>query len=192
MGWRHLAVLARTNAQLALLEEALRAANVPCRVRGGGRLLEQPEVRAWLRDARHRGASPLAPRLADLEAIVSDADDIDGDGDDGTGLTDERRRNLEAVVRLGHEYLALDPAGTTTGFSDWLAATMRTDDIAADTDAVDLVTFHRAKGLEWPVGHRDRPRAWSRADRPGDDARGTKKRRACSTSHSRVPNASCT
>ncbi len=82
---------------------------------------------------------------------MSDADDIDGDGDDGTGLTDERRRNLEAVVRLGHEYLALDPAGTTTGFSDWLAATMRTDDIAADTDAVDLVTFHRAKGLEWPV-----------------------------------------
>ncbi len=151
MGWRHLAVLARTNAQLALLEEALRAANVPCRVRGGGRLLEQPEVRAWLRDPRHRGTSPLAPRLADLEAIVSDADDVDGDGDDGTGLTDERRRNLEAVVRLGHEYLALDPAGTTTGFSDWLAATMRTDDIAADTDAVDLVTFHRAKGLEWPV-----------------------------------------
>ncbi len=82
---------------------------------------------------------------------MSDADDVDGDGDDGTGLTDERRRNLEAVVRLGHEYLALDPAGTTTGFTDWLAATMRTDDIAADTDAVDLVTFHRAKGLEWPV-----------------------------------------
>ncbi len=151
MGWRHLAVLARTNAQLALLEEALRAANVPCRVRGGGRLLEQPEVRAWLRDPRHRGTIPLAPRLADLEAIVGEADDVDGDGDDGTGLTDERRRNLEALVRLGHEYLALDPAGTTTGFADWLAATMRTDDIAADTDAVDLVTFHRAKGLEWPV-----------------------------------------
>jgi DNA helicase-2/ATP-dependent DNA helicase PcrA len=150
MGWRHLAVLARTNAQLTLIEEALRAANVPCRVRGGGRLLEQPEVRAWLRDPRHRAGSPLAPRLADLEAVVGETDDAD-EGDDGTGLTDERRRNLEALVRLGHEYLALDPAGTTTGFADWLAATMRTDDITADSDAVDLVTFHRAKGLEWPV-----------------------------------------
>ena len=31
------------------------------------------------------------------------------------------------------------------------SATLRTDDISPDADAVDLVTFHRAKGLEWPV-----------------------------------------
>ena len=58
--WRHIGVLARTNAQLTVLEEAMRAARVPCRVRGGN-LLEQPEVRSWLRDPRHRGAGPLAP-----------------------------------------------------------------------------------------------------------------------------------
>ncbi len=154
MGWRHIAVLARTNAQLTLLEEALRAAQVPCRVRGGGSLLEQPEVKSWLRDPRHRGDSLLAARLADLEAIVADADDTndEGHGDDHSqGLTDDRRRNLEALVRLGHEYLALDPGGTSLGFAGWLSATLRTDDIAPDADAVDLVTFHRAKGLEWPV-----------------------------------------
>ena len=150
MGWRHLAVLARTNAQLALIEEALRAAQVPCRVRGGGALLEQPEVRSWLRDPRHRGSGPVAPRLADLEALLTEADD-DDDGDQASGLSDERRRNLEELVRLGHEYLALDPIGTSTGFADWLGAMLRTDDISADADAVDLVTFHRAKGLEWPV-----------------------------------------
>ncbi len=150
MGWRHLAVLARTNAQLTLIEEALRVAQVPCRVRGGGRLLEQPEVRSWLRDPRHRGATPLAPRLADLDALLTEVDD-ENDDDHPSGLTDERRRNLEELVRLGHEYLALDPMGTSVGFVEWLEALLRTDDISPDADAVDLVTFHRAKGLEWPV-----------------------------------------
>jgi DNA helicase-2/ATP-dependent DNA helicase PcrA len=151
MGWRHLAVLARTNAQLTLIEEALRAAQVPCRVRGGGSLLEQPEVKSWLRDPRHRGPTPVAPRLADLEAMLDEAADEALGNDPASGLTDERRRNLEELVRVGHEYLALDPTGTSVGFAEWLSATLRTDDISPDADAVDLVTFHRAKGLEWPV-----------------------------------------
>ncbi len=148
--WRHIGVLARTNAQLTVLEEAIRAARVPCRVRGGN-LLEQPEVRSWLRDPRHRGAGPLAARLTDLEAMVDEAADDSTDEVGATGLTDERRGNLEVLVRLGHEYLTLDPAGTTQGFADWLAATLRNDDVAADADEVTLVTFHRAKGLEWPI-----------------------------------------
>ncbi len=147
--WRHIGVLARTNAQLAVLEEAMRAARVPCRVRGGN-LLEQPEVRSWLRDPRH-GAGPLAPRLTDLEAVVDEVGDESADDLGATGLTDERRANLEVLVRLGHEYLTLDPAGTSQGFADWLAATLRNDDVAADADEVALVTFHRAKGLEWPI-----------------------------------------
>jgi DNA helicase-2/ATP-dependent DNA helicase PcrA len=113
-------------------------------------LLEQPEVRSWLRDPRH-GAGPLAPRLADLEAVVDEVGDDSTDDLGATGLTDERRANLEVLVRLGHEYLTLDPAGTTQGFADWLAATLRNDDVAADADEVALVTFHRAKGLEWPI-----------------------------------------
>ena len=41
--WSRNVVLARTHAQLVLFEEALRAIDVPCRVRGGGRFLDQPE-----------------------------------------------------------------------------------------------------------------------------------------------------
>jgi DNA helicase-2/ATP-dependent DNA helicase PcrA len=33
----------------------------------------------------------------------------------------------------------------------WLTTTMRSDDAQANTDAVEIATFHRAKGLEWPV-----------------------------------------
>ena len=151
MGWRHLAVLARTNAQLTLIEEALRAAQVPCRMRGGGSLLEQPEVKAVAaRPAiagRHRSlpASPTSRRCSTRPMTTAPGHDP------ASGLTDERRRNLEELVRVGHEYLALDPTGTSVGFAEWLSATLRTDDISPDADAVDLVTFHRAKGLEWPV-----------------------------------------
>jgi len=37
--WSRIAVLVRTNAQAALLQEAFREAQVPCRVRGGGAFL---------------------------------------------------------------------------------------------------------------------------------------------------------
>ncbi len=188
--WRHIGVLARTNAQLAVLEEAMRAARVPCRVRGGN-LLEQPEVRSWLRDPRH-GAGPLAPRLADLEAVVDEVGDDSTDDLGATGLTDERRANLEVLVRLGHEYLTLDPAGTTQGFADWLAATLRNDDVAADADEVALVTFHRAKGSSGRSSSSlGSSGGSSRSAKPRRPTRSTR-RAVCCMSRSPGPSASCT
>ena len=148
--WRHIGVLARTNAQLTVLEEAMRAA--ACRVEFGvATCSSNPRCAHGCATRVHRGAGPLAARLTDLEAMVDEAADDSTDEVGATGLTDERRGNLEVLVRLGHEYLTLDPAGTTQGFADWLAATLRNDDVAADADEVTLVTFHRAKGLEWPI-----------------------------------------
>jgi DNA helicase-2/ATP-dependent DNA helicase PcrA len=65
--------------------------------------------------------------------------------------TDERRQNLENLVRLAHEYVALDTAPSLPGFKAWLAATVKGDEPDSSSDAVEVVTFHRAKGLEWPV-----------------------------------------
>lgn len=143
--WSDIAVLARTNAQLALFEEAFRAAGVPYRVRGGGAFLDQPEVRAALAELRRCPPGvPLAAALADLEAVLAEA------AADAAG-TAERRLSLEMLLRLGREYDALEPQATPAGFLDWLAATVHTDEPDAAADAVDLATFHRAKGLEWPV-----------------------------------------
>jgi DNA helicase-2/ATP-dependent DNA helicase PcrA len=141
--WARLAVLARTNAQMALLEEAFREAGVPFRVRGGGAFLQQPEVRTAL-DNLARAGGTLAARLADLEVEVRRPDDANV-------RTAERRAVLGELVRLGRELLAVDANATVDGFASWLGTALGNDSGDTRHDAVDLATFHAAKGLEWPV-----------------------------------------
>ncbi|CAN5621144.1 ATP-dependent DNA helicase UvrD2 [soil metagenome] len=154
--WSAQAVLVRTNAQTALLEEALRHAGIPCRVRGGGTFLEHPAVRVelvQLRASRHTFAVVLADlteSVAELEAPPPPA----GDADDASAPepVSERAAALATLVRLAHEYAAADADPTPGGFLAWLRATVRTEGSTAG-DAVELVTFHAAKGLEWSVVH---------------------------------------
>src|SRR6185503_12459366 len=134
--WSTMAVLVRTNAQTIPLERAMTEAGIPVRVRGDGAFLQQPEVRQAMRDMR---TGRLADRVDDLERglpLVS---------------PEERRANVEALITMAREYLAADPAGTPAGFSGWVTTALRHDAGGDTGDAVDLVTFHRAKGLEWPV-----------------------------------------
>ena len=170
--WRMQAVLVRTNAQAAVLAEALTAAGIPFRVRGAGSLLTQPEVRDALDQLRR--ATSVSSFLADLErearlnlsAPVSgvtppdhDPASFGGHGDSeepadpsGHSISDERQANLAELVRLGREYLALDSHGDCAAFAAWLQSTLRTEDRGGG-DAVDISTFHAAKGLEWPIVH---------------------------------------
>jgi DNA helicase-2/ATP-dependent DNA helicase PcrA len=98
---------------------------------------------------------PFAARLADLGGRVADLDRAVGEeaaaGPGGGHEVADRRSHLEGLVRLGHEYEAVDQAASAEGFSAWLAATVRSEGADAGDDAVELTTFHRAKGLEWPV-----------------------------------------
>jgi DNA helicase-2/ATP-dependent DNA helicase PcrA len=179
--WSQLAVLARTNAQLLGFEEACRLAGIPYRSGGGQSFLQLPAIRdalSRLQSARGPGGPAGFGRwLADLEeaASISGAHSPDGavsepgDGEidpdagheDGASRggragerrddPDERGLDLAALARLGREYEVLDPEGGTGGFQAWLAASLRGDSSPADKDSVELTTFHRAKGLEWPV-----------------------------------------
>ncbi len=159
--WSAQAVLVRTNAQAAVMSEVFTERRIPHRVRGGGDLLEQPEVRHAINSLRRSSSLPMA--LGDLEselARVASADDPAQPPDNpperagrptGT-LTEERAANVAELVRLGREFLALDPQGAVPGFLGWMTSALRGEDRAGG-DAVEIVTFHAAKGLEWPVVH---------------------------------------
>ncbi|MDP8986749.1 MAG: ATP-dependent DNA helicase UvrD2 [Actinomycetota bacterium] len=148
--WSHTAVLCRTNAQLVLFEEAFRAAGIPYRVRGGGAFLERPEVKAALAELRGSPA-PLATGLGDLRTTADGDGPGAGDGTADGSPVGERQAVLEELVRLGADYLAHEPGGDAGGFVAWLGAALRSEAPRAASDAVELATFHGAKGLEWPV-----------------------------------------
>jgi DNA helicase-2/ATP-dependent DNA helicase PcrA len=167
--WSEMAVLYRTNAQSAVFEEVLAKRDIPLRVRGAARFLDRPEVKLALADLRTASNRfPDAPFGVLLDALVSDG--ATEEQREHADATEERRRHADAVVRLGHEYLDGEGAhATVEGFLAYLTATMR-DDAPTTDDAVELLTFHRAKGLEFhtvcitglerglvPISHADTP-----------------------------------
>ncbi|MGH9171231.1 MAG: ATP-dependent helicase [Acidimicrobiales bacterium] len=136
--WSQIAVLARTNAQLPAIERALRAAGVPCRVVGASAFLSRPAVRAavdeasWARDATALGS--LAADLIEAAAGPRSPD-----------------RDLESLALLLRDYLAEDVGASGKGWLAWLESCLRGQDEPGTQDEVELMTFHRAKGLEWTV-----------------------------------------
>jgi DNA helicase-2/ATP-dependent DNA helicase PcrA len=141
--WSSAAVLYRTNAQSALFEEALRREGIPFRIRGGGRFLDRPEVQVALDTLREQSRSrPGIPFAGHLEALTESA----------AGAPEERREHVEELGRLGRDYLAADGGdGSLAGFLEFLQTALRAGDDTggAGADAVELLSFHRAKGLEF-------------------------------------------
>jgi DNA helicase-2/ATP-dependent DNA helicase PcrA len=145
--WSHQAVLVRTNAQLAPIERALHAADIPCRVRGRAELADDPTTRQVLdRLARMRGA--FATCIADLGLELASTDPAVVSG----APTVDDHQVAEAVLAAAEEYAHTDPDATVAGFDVWLRD-RGGDDRVRGRDAVELCTFHAAKGLEWPIVH---------------------------------------
>jgi len=149
--WSSQAILVRTNAQIPAIEEALNAGKIPFRVRGSAPLLEQPEIKAALGQLRASTGS-FTDALADLASTI-DHDTIEGISETDGDRAAERRANVDALVQLGRDYLVIETGPTIAGFLAWLAHTTRSDQPDRNGDAVELCTFHAAKGLEWPVVH---------------------------------------
>ncbi len=134
--WNRQAVLARTNAQLIPIGRALERAGIPTRTRGDSAILRRPEIvdliGGW--DDRALLSKVLADELTELK--------FDPDT--------ERGVMIEIFLDMVRDHLALEPASTV----DDLVTILRNDDQTSTTgDAVELVTFHSSKGLEWPVVH---------------------------------------
>ncbi|MDA8289406.1 MAG: ATP-dependent helicase [Actinomycetota bacterium] len=144
--WSRCAVLARTNAQLLELEQALRGANIPVRSAAGATFLARPAVRAAL--AELPPSTGAAVLRAFFEQLIERAE-LDPAAPGAPGA--EECVDLEALAQLGMEYLDLDPRGSGDGFSGYVRQALRGEPSPGARDAVELTTFHRAKGLEWSV-----------------------------------------
>lgn len=142
--WDRQAILVRTNGQMELVEEALVAAHIPFRLRGGDPLLARPAVREALRTLGEGPGRPLRMALADLRTMVTEAEDHGADG---------RVADLSALLRLARDLDASDPTATTSDLRGWVVHAVGADGPGRSGDAVDVVTFHAAKGLEWSVVH---------------------------------------
>jgi DNA helicase-2/ATP-dependent DNA helicase PcrA len=143
-----MAILVRTNAQLPAIEGVLGAAGIPFHVRGE-RFFARPEVRRALRVAgglpRDEREAPLVARLADaFERELGVRRDAIPDGE----LAGERHGAVVTLLEMADELVRSDPAA---GVADFLAEVERRTAIEAGGAAagVELLTYHRAKGLEW-------------------------------------------
>ena len=150
--WSHLAVLARTNDRLEPVARALERAGIPYRVGGGAK--ETARAGSRVGRAPSGTAGPAPSRVGRARH-------------DAPGATDRRPAGLgyrrhagvgpgasPALAELGRRTRASNnPTARWASFLDWVVG-RRGDGCARSptpSTRVELSTFHRAKGLEWPA-----------------------------------------
>ena len=153
-----IAILVRINAQVPPIEAALTKARIPFRVRGQ-RFFERPEIRDSLRLLRRlpeeaTGSMLLAAFDARLRSDLGFEDESSG----GTGAggppsragaeARERTASLALLLEIAGEAVAarhdIDRAALVAEFEARAAA-----ETEGEAGGVNLLTLHRAKGLEW-------------------------------------------
>jgi DNA helicase-2/ATP-dependent DNA helicase PcrA len=149
-----MAVLSRVNSRSEDFEEALSRARIPFQVRGGA-FLSRPAARAILRRLRDGSATGVA---ALVRAAASAEGMAPGDIPEDLGEQETVRQNdLARLVRLAEEFEGRDGSTGGTDGTDGTDGTVRAfvEDLRArfasdgDGRGVNLLTFHRAKGLEF-------------------------------------------
>ena len=137
MRWSDVAILARTNAQLPALREALVAIDITARILGTN--ATDPIQRA----IQEVGDLPSATRISvwsrDMRSPHVDADNEDDDVEDVIA----RRRVVDAV----DEFLK-EGGGDGRTFLTWVRTNRPFED-DRQQHAVELLTFHGSKGREW-------------------------------------------
>ena len=130
--WSACAVLVRTNAQVPAMTEALHRLGIPARARRSS-ALDDSGVRTAL-------AQAPPPRAAyGVRDWLTDLDDVD------EATPPVRSDALAAVIAAARRLVVEEPASALAD----LRAVLDGGDHGPG--AVDVTTFHAAKGLEWPV-----------------------------------------
>ncbi|HSS36356.1 MAG TPA: ATP-dependent DNA helicase UvrD2 [Patescibacteria group bacterium] len=149
-----MAVLVRTNGQLVGFEAAFRAAGVPFQLRGE-RFFNRPEIRralAAVRGDRHPPpiaegeTTSLTTQLAGTWARA-----LDFQPDEVPAGEEARQRHgaLLALLEIGRELEVADPEAGTEAFLAEVGRRTAAEAEGTTGSGVELLTYHRAKGLEW-------------------------------------------
>ncbi len=164
-----IAVLVRVNAQVPPVEAALTKAGIAFRVRGQ-RFFERQEVREALRLVRRLPPAARGIEVLDaLEARLRSELGFDPDAARAGAESRERTASLALILEIASEIVDTDAFRAT---ADQAVARARTSgdlhpggmdgrgllaelegraaaEAAGSLDGVNLLTLHRAKGLEW-------------------------------------------
>jgi DNA helicase II / ATP-dependent DNA helicase PcrA len=143
-----MAVLVRTNAQLPPIERAFGAAGIGFHVRGEG-FFARPEVRRAIAIVRTLSRGTQAASLPEVVAAAFERQlDVRRDRPPGEGPAADRHAAVVTLLELADDLTREDPEATASTF---LAELDRRSAVEAGgtPTGVELLTYHRAKGLEW-------------------------------------------
>jgi DNA helicase-2/ATP-dependent DNA helicase PcrA len=136
-----IAVLYRINARSEPFEEAFAAAGIPYQVRDGA-FLRRPGPRSVLvRLRRDPGSDPVAAVDRATRAVGFDPDNEPDDAEEVT-----RQADLARLRALASEFADAHPTGDVSGL---VAELSRRFSVEHAGRGVNLLTLHRAKGLEF-------------------------------------------
>ena len=135
-----IAVLYRINARSEPFEEAFAAAAIPYQVRDGA-FLRRPGPRSVLQRLKRVGGSVA-------EAVVAITDELGYDPEATPDAEEEvtRQSDLGRMRSLAVEFERAHPEGDAAAFGAELAERFSTERVGR---GVNLLTYHRAKGLEF-------------------------------------------
>ena len=143
-----IAVLTRINAQLATVEAALTAAGVPYQVRGQ-RFFDRREVRDAIELVRRGSMSEHGASFIDAVRALWATELGYGDATLLEGAEGrERAAALDTLLEMAADLLVSSPDLGAEEFLADLAARAGAERAGA-VSGVNLLTYHRAKGLEW-------------------------------------------
>ncbi len=144
VAWEEVAVLTRINARTEPYEEAFASQGIPYQVRTGA-FLQRPAARAVLARLRRSGDGPVA------EMVERVTDALGYDPQVATDADEERTRQSD-MARLRSLAVEFEAAhgedATVAGFVAELPTRFSLEESGR---GVQLLTYHRAKGLEFDV-----------------------------------------
>jgi DNA helicase-2/ATP-dependent DNA helicase PcrA len=135
--WEEMAVLYRINARSEDLEEELSSANIPYQVRDSA-FLRRPAAREVLHRLRRAANGEVRDSVEKIARDIGYREDAEAEGEEAT-----RQADLARLIKLAGEYPG---DGGVAGFTADLAKRFSPEE---EGRGVQILTYHRAKGLEF-------------------------------------------